>query len=169
VRIDPSGAKTVVATGLNSPGGMTFGPDGALYVSNFSFAAPAGAGQVVRIEVPLRGKKLLHATAASESSAPTIQANPEANPGPTTTQQSSVFIGQIGSDTGDTDVSLQQGVAKALGADSELSSISVTVTGGHAVLKGTVTSAAAKAKAEKVVKAVRGVKSIDNKIEVSTP
>jgi hypothetical protein len=32
---------------------MTFGPDGALYVSNFGFGVPVpGAGQIVRITVP---------------------------------------------------------------------------------------------------------------------
>jgi hypothetical protein len=30
---------------------MTLGPDGKLYVSNFG-AAPAGAGQIVRIDIP---------------------------------------------------------------------------------------------------------------------
>jgi hypothetical protein len=30
---------------------MTFGPDGQLYVSNFGFGFPPGAGQIVRIEV----------------------------------------------------------------------------------------------------------------------
>jgi hypothetical protein len=40
-----------VATGLSVPTGMTFGPDGYLYVSNFG-AAPPGAGQIVRIAVP---------------------------------------------------------------------------------------------------------------------
>jgi len=33
------------------PTGMTFGPDGYLYVSNWG-AAPAGAGQIVRIAIP---------------------------------------------------------------------------------------------------------------------
>jgi hypothetical protein len=52
VQIDPSGAQTIVATGLTMPGGMTLGPDGALYVSNFSFAEPPGSGEVVRIPIP---------------------------------------------------------------------------------------------------------------------
>jgi hypothetical protein len=33
------------------PTGMTLGPDGNLYVSTFGFGAPAGAGQVVRIDL----------------------------------------------------------------------------------------------------------------------
>jgi hypothetical protein len=42
-----------IATGLNLPTGMTFGPDGALYVSNWGFGPPPiGMGQIVRITVP---------------------------------------------------------------------------------------------------------------------
>lgn len=53
VRVDPSGAKTVVLNGLPLPTGMTFGPDGALYVSILGFgpppSLPEGPGQVLRI------------------------------------------------------------------------------------------------------------------------
>jgi hypothetical protein len=52
VRVDPSGDVETIATGLSFPTAMTFGPDGALYVSNFGFGAPAGAGQIVRVAVP---------------------------------------------------------------------------------------------------------------------
>jgi hypothetical protein len=41
----------VVATGLQHPTAMTFGPDGNLYVSNYGYGFPAGAGQVVRVRV----------------------------------------------------------------------------------------------------------------------
>ena len=45
--------QTVIASGLTFPTAMTFGPDGALYVSNFGFGAPPdGEGQVLRITVP---------------------------------------------------------------------------------------------------------------------
>jgi hypothetical protein len=50
VRVKRSGAIEDVVTGLVVPTGMTFGPDGALYVSNFG-AAPAGAGQILRISI----------------------------------------------------------------------------------------------------------------------
>ena len=52
VRFDRFGRRATIATGLTFPTAMTFGPDGALYVSNFGFGAGPGAGQIVRIEVP---------------------------------------------------------------------------------------------------------------------
>jgi len=51
VRLNPGGGIEDIATGLVVPTAMTFGPDGALYVSNFG-AAPPGTGQIVRITVP---------------------------------------------------------------------------------------------------------------------
>ena len=50
-RLTDNGEPEVVATGLVFPTGMTFGPDGTLYVSNFGFGFPPGAGQVVAIDV----------------------------------------------------------------------------------------------------------------------
>jgi hypothetical protein len=50
VRIDPSGAMETIVTELSFPTAMTFGPDGALYVSNNGFGYPPGGGEVVRIE-----------------------------------------------------------------------------------------------------------------------
>jgi hypothetical protein len=51
VRLNRAGYIEDVATGLCVPTGMTFGPDGDLYVSNFG-AAPPGAGEIVRIIIP---------------------------------------------------------------------------------------------------------------------
>ena len=51
VRIDPSGAKTTIVSGLTFPTGMTMGPDGALWVSNQGFGPTIpGFGQVLRID-----------------------------------------------------------------------------------------------------------------------
>jgi len=53
VRVDPSGAKTVIATGLSLPTGMTLGPDGKLYVSNVGFSpeSSAGGGQILQVNI----------------------------------------------------------------------------------------------------------------------
>ncbi len=50
VRVNEDGTKDVIADdGLVSPGGLTFGPDGAAYVSNYSTSA--AQGQVIRIPI----------------------------------------------------------------------------------------------------------------------
>ncbi len=50
VRVTHSGDIEDVITGLSVPTGMTFGPDGRLYISNFG-AAPAGAGQILQFDI----------------------------------------------------------------------------------------------------------------------
>ena len=50
VRVEHSGEIEEVITGLSVPTGMTFGPDGRLYISNFG-AAPAGAGTILRFDI----------------------------------------------------------------------------------------------------------------------
>ncbi|MEJ7809286.1 MAG: ScyD/ScyE family protein [Gemmatimonadaceae bacterium] len=52
VHLTRRGTIEVVATGLTFPTGMTFGPDGNLYVSNMGFNAAPGAGHIVKIDVP---------------------------------------------------------------------------------------------------------------------
>ncbi len=56
IRILPNGKQEVLIDGssgiLSVPAGMTFGPDGALYISNIGYGAPPiGLGQVVRVEI----------------------------------------------------------------------------------------------------------------------
>jgi hypothetical protein len=56
IRIQPNGAQEVLIDSTSGllffPTGMTFGPDGALYVSNVGFGPPpVGLGQILRIEV----------------------------------------------------------------------------------------------------------------------
>jgi hypothetical protein len=53
LRMNSDGSRTVIASGLFLPTAMTFGPDGALYVSNKGFGQPPnGLGQILRITVP---------------------------------------------------------------------------------------------------------------------
>src|SRR5581483_495888 len=65
------------------------------------------------------------------------------------------------------DTTIQDAATKRLTDDPDLASVSVTVNDARATLTGTASSGEIKAKAERVVKGVRGVKSIDNKIVVS--
>ncbi len=51
VRLTDAGELEVVATGLVFPTGMAFGADGILYVSNFGFGFPPGAGQIVAVDL----------------------------------------------------------------------------------------------------------------------
>jgi hypothetical protein len=52
VRIDPDGTQTTILAGLNFPSAITFGPDGALYLSNWGFAGAPGQGEILRVAIP---------------------------------------------------------------------------------------------------------------------
>jgi hypothetical protein len=62
LRVDPSGAMTEIASGFDHPTALTFGPDGALYVSDRGFGycsskgcdddPPGSTGRIIRVEVP---------------------------------------------------------------------------------------------------------------------
>jgi hypothetical protein len=54
VRVSRDGSqRTTIASGLFFPTGMTFGPDGALYISNVGFGPPpVGLGQILRVHLP---------------------------------------------------------------------------------------------------------------------
>jgi len=64
------------------------------------------------------------------------------------------------------DASMQDSASKKLSEDLELESVVATVNNAHVVLSGAAGSAAAKARAEQLVKGVPGVKSVENKIVV---
>ena len=48
VRVDENGHKQIIASGLNFPSAMTFGPDGKLYVSVWGIGPP-GLGQILQL------------------------------------------------------------------------------------------------------------------------
>ena len=65
------------------------------------------------------------------------------------------------------DANMQDIATKKLAEDLNMAGVVMTITDARVVLTGTVNSAATKAKAEQIVKGVRGVKSVDNQIVVS--
>ena len=53
LRIDGKNKTTEIASGLNLPTSMTFGPDGNLYVATFGFGPPPiGLGTIVKVTLP---------------------------------------------------------------------------------------------------------------------
>jgi glucose/arabinose dehydrogenase len=50
VRLNADGTIQAIVTGLSLPGGMTFGPDNALYISNNGDLGP-GMGQILRVTI----------------------------------------------------------------------------------------------------------------------
>ena len=65
------------------------------------------------------------------------------------------------------DANMQEVATRRLSDEPDMTTVSVAINAARAVLTGTVNSDAAKAKAEQIVEAVRGVKSVDNQIVVS--
>ena len=52
VRIDPSGVKTTLVSGLNFPTAMVMGPDNKLYISNWGFGPPlVGNGRILQVSI----------------------------------------------------------------------------------------------------------------------
>ncbi len=51
IRIDPSGERMTIASGLNFPTAMTFGPDNKLYVSVWGFGGIPGQGEIWQFDV----------------------------------------------------------------------------------------------------------------------
>ncbi len=52
IRIDPSGVRTTIVSGLNFPTAMVMGPDNKLYISNWGFGPPlVGNGQILQVSI----------------------------------------------------------------------------------------------------------------------
>lgn len=68
------------------------------------------------------------------------------------------------------DASITAAVSAGLAKDADLSAIKINVDtkGGAVSLKGPAPSAAAKARAEEIAKAVKGVSSVDNQLEIKS-
>ena len=65
------------------------------------------------------------------------------------------------------DANMQDIATKRLTEEPGMAGVVMTVTDARAVLTGNVSNAATRAKAEQIVKAVRGMKSVDNRIVVT--
>ncbi len=65
------------------------------------------------------------------------------------------------------DANMQEIATKRLTEEPGMAGVVMTVTDAQAVLTGNVSTAANRAKAEQIVKAVRGMKSVDNRIVVT--
>ncbi|HKZ77019.1 MAG TPA: BON domain-containing protein [Pyrinomonadaceae bacterium] len=90
---------------------------------------------------------------------------------PAPAQQAPVIIQQPAQtsqrDSASDDANMQEVATKRLSEELDMTAVSVTISEARAVLTGTVNSEATKTRAERLVKAVRGMKSVDNKIVVS--
>lgn len=91
---------------------------------------------------------------------------------PPATQQAPIIVTQPasgGTTTGPDDSTIQSEIDKRILDDPNLSTLGVTVSviGGKATLIGTVKSESIKAQFERLVRAVKGVKDVDNQILVS--
>jgi hypothetical protein len=65
------------------------------------------------------------------------------------------------------DANMQDIATRRLTEEPDMAAVVISINDARAVLTGAVSSATTKAKAEQLVKAVQGVKSVDNKIFVS--
>ena len=97
--------------------------------------------------------------------APVIIQQP-AQPAPVIIQQPAETSQRQNTSAND-DANMQEIATKRLAEDVNMAGVFMTITDARVVLSGTVNSAATKAKAEQLVKAVRGVKSVDNQIVVT--
>jgi hypothetical protein len=99
--------------------------------------------------------------------APVIIQQPATQQAPVVIQQPAP-AGQRENTSANDDANMQDIASKRLAENVDMIGVVITVTDARAVLTGTVNSEATKAKAEQLVKAVRGVKSVDNKLVASS-
>ena len=85
-------------------------------------------------------------------------------------QQAPVIIQQPAQenprDSSSDDANMQDVATKRLSEEADMTAVGVSISGARAVLTGSVNSSTSKAKAERLVKGIRGVLSVDNKIVI---
>lgn len=134
---------------------------GAIFYIVSNRNANESANRNANLEVASQAQQPATIVQQPAQQAPVIIQQPAAQPAPVIIQQPSLR------DNASDDANMQEVATKRLGEETDMNAVSITITDSQAVLTGTVYSAATKAKAEQIVKAVRGVKSVDNKIVVS--
>jgi hypothetical protein len=102
---------------------------------------------------------------AIQQPAPVIIQQPAAQQAPVIIQQPAQANLR---DTSGDDANMQEVATKRLTEEPGMASVSISISDAQAVLTGNVSSAVTKARAERLVRAVRGVKSVDNQIVVSS-
>jgi osmotically-inducible protein OsmY len=112
-----------------------------------------------------------NATAQQQQQQPpqTIIQQPAQQP-PVIVQQPAPVSGTTTTTSGPDDSSIQTAIDKKLSDDQTLSSLGITATvmNGKVTLLGVVKSQAEKTQVERAVRQIKGVKSIDNQISVSS-
>lgn len=121
--------------------------------ANLDMASQAPPTTIVQQPAPAQQAPIIIQQPASDQQAPVIIQQPA--------QPSQREI-----TSANEDANMQDIATKRLTANQDMSSVVMTITDARAVLTGTVNSAATKAKAEQIVKSVRGVRSVDNQIVV---
>ena len=134
---------------------------GAIFYIVSNRNANESANRNANLEVASQAQQPATIVQQPAQQAPVIIQQPAAQPAPVIIQQPSLR------DNASDDANMQEVATKRLGEETDMNAASITITDSQAVLTGIVYSAATKAKAEQIVKAVRGVKSVDNKIVVS--
>jgi len=125
-------------------------------------------------EAANRNANLEVASQANSHQPATILQQPVPQPAPVIIQQPAggqqapVIIQQPNQrDSVSDDANMQEVATRRLAEETDMKAVLISVTDARAVLTGTANSAATRARAEQLVKAVRGVKSVDNQIVVS--
>ena len=125
-------------------------------------------------EAANRNANLEAASQANSHQPTTIIQQPAPQPAPLIIQQpgggqqAPVIIQQPNQrDSVSDDANMREVATKRLAEETDMKAVFITITDARAVLTGTANSAATRARAEQLVKAVRGVKSVDNQIVVS--
>ncbi|HEX8143230.1 MAG TPA: BON domain-containing protein [Pyrinomonadaceae bacterium] len=128
--------------------------------------APPPAQQPVIVQQPAPQQPPVIIQQPATTSAQPIVVTPPA----TSTSSSTTTTTTAPAPSGTDDATVQANIDKKLSDDTTLGSIGIlaTVLDGKVTLTGTVNSEDLKSRAERIVKAVKGVKRVDNQIVVSS-